>query len=156
MSECIFCSIIEQQAPASVVFEDNNFMVLMDAYPLTQGHTLVIPKRHVQRLCELTQVEQQQLFALGHEVLEAQKRSGWGQAGGNLLLNDGKAANQTVPHIHLHLIPRKPNDLLSALPKLALHITGLFGFGINRGKLDQQAQQLASQFCAPKSSASNS
>lgn len=125
-------------------------MVIMDAYPLTQGHALVIPKRHVQRLCELTHTEQQGLFALGHEVLEAQKRCGWGLLGSNLLLNDGKAANQTVPHLHLHLIPRKPRDLLSALPKLALHISGLFGFDINRRKLDRQAQHLAAHFRAPQ------
>ena len=146
MKPCIFCSIAAKEAEASLVFEDDSFLILMDAYPLTEGHVLVIPKRHVQRLHELNAVEQQQLFDLAHQVIEAQKKCGWGTDGTNLLLNDGKAANQTVPHLHLHLIPRKKNDLFSALPKLALHISGLFGFGIDRVKLNNQAEALAEYF----------
>lgn len=146
MTHCIFCQINQRKQDASIVYENEDFMVIMDAYPLTDAHTLVIPKQHVQRLHELSSAQQQQLFALGQQVLEAQKHCGWGKQGANLVLNDGKAANQTVPHLHLHLIPRKPRDLLSTLPKLALHVTGLFGFGINRTKLDQQAQALSAHF----------
>jgi pimeloyl-ACP methyl ester carboxylesterase len=60
----------------------------------------------------------------------------------HLLLNHGQAANQLVPHIHLHIIPREPKDTISTLGKLALHLTGLMGFPRKRDALNAQAAQL--------------
>jgi len=139
MSRCIFCKIVEGKEPASVVYEDEAFLALMDAYPLAPGHCLVIPKKHVERLDELSTSERNRLFEIGHAIVEAQKACGYGLEGTNLLLNDGKAANQTVPHAHLHLIPRKKGDFLRSIPKLFLHVTGLFGIQTSRQKLDELA-----------------
>jgi histidine triad (HIT) family protein len=85
------------------------------------------------------------LFNIGHKIIEAQKKAGFGIQGTNLLINDGKAANQTVPHLHLHLIPRENGDLFKSLPKLFLHITGLFGLKSSRTKLDIQADIISKQ-----------
>ncbi len=140
MSHCIFCQIAEGKEPASIVFEDEDFIAFMDAYPLTKGHCLVIPKAHVMRLHELKAKDRAKLFNIGHRIVEAQKKSGWGTNGTNLLLNDGQDANQTVPHLHLHLIPRSSGDLFRAIPKLMLHITGIFGLKTSRKTLDSQAR----------------
>lgn len=140
---CIFCQISAQLEPASIVFEDDEFIALMDAYPLTSGHCLVIPKQHVVRLEALNAKARAKLFNIGHRIIEAQKKAGMGIQGTNLLINDGKAANQTVPHLHLHLIPRENGDLLKSLPKLFLHITGLFGLKASRKTLDDQAKQIS-------------
>lgn len=141
---CIFCQIAANLEPASIVYEDDNFIAFMDAYPLTSGHCLVVPKQHVVRLESLTAKARAKLFNLGHNIIEAQKKAGFGIQGTNLLVNDGKAANQTVPHLHLHLIPRESGDLLKSLPKLFLHITGLFGLKTSRKKLDELARLISS------------
>ena len=142
--DCIFCQIAARHEPASIVYEDDEFIALMDAYPLTSGHCLVIPKQHVVRLEALNAKSRAKLFNIGHQIIEAQKKAGMGIQGTNLLINDGKAANQTVPHLHLHLIPRENGDLLKSLPKLFLHITGFFGLKASRKTLDEQARQISS------------
>ena len=143
MTECIFCKIIKGDEPASIVYEDDDFIALMDAYPLTNGHCLVIPKNHLTRLDELKAKQRAKLFNIGHKIIEAQKNVGLGIQGTNILVNDGKAANQTVPHLHLHLIPRTSGDWLKSIPKLILHITGLFGLKSSEAYLSQQASNIA-------------
>lgn len=143
MTDCIFCKIIAKEEPASIVYEDDNFIAFMDAYPLTDGHCLIIPKSHVIRLDDLKSAQRAKLFNIGHKIVEAQKKVGLGIQGTNILVNDGKAANQTVPHLHLHLIPRSSGDLLKSLPKIILHITGLFGIKTASKKLDEQATNIA-------------
>ena len=141
---CIFCQLAARLQPASIVFEDDEFIAFMDAYPLTSGHCLVIPKQHVVRLEALNAKARAKLFNIGHRIIEAQKKAGMGIQGTNLLINDGKAANQTVPHLHLHLIPRENGDLLKSLPKLFLHITGFFGLKASRKILNEQAKKISS------------
>ncbi len=142
---CIFCQISDKLQPSSIVYEDEEFLAFMDAYPLTPGHCLVIPKQHLIRLEALNAKSRAKLFNIGHKVIEAQKKAGFGIQGTNLLINDGKAANQTVPHLHLHLIPRKTGDVLKSLPKLFLHITGLFGLKTSRTKLNEHASLISKQ-----------
>jgi len=143
MTDCIFCKIIAKEAPASIVYEDDSFIALMDVYPLTNGHCLIMPKSHVVRLDELKANQRSKLFNIGHKIVEAQKKGGLGIHGTNFLVNDGKAANQTVPHLHLHLIPRSSGDWLKSIPKIILHITGLFGLKTASNKLDEQAANIA-------------
>ena len=143
MTNCIFCKIIEGKEPASIIYEDDDFIALMDAYPLTNGHCLVIPKSHLVRLDDLKAKQRAKLFNIGHKIIEAQRKVGLGIQGTNILVNDGKAANQTVPHLHLHLIPRSSGDWLKSIPKLILHITGLFGLKSSEKSLNNQASDIA-------------
>ena len=115
----------------------------MDAYPLTEGHCLVVPKSHVIRLDDLKANQRAKLFDIGHKIVEAQKQIGLGVQGTNILVNDGKAANQTIPHLHLHLIPRSSGDWFKSIPKVILHITGLFGLKTAAKKLNEQASNIA-------------
>lgn len=110
---------------------------------------LVVPKAHVQHIYELPTTLQNRLFELGRHVMKAQRLAGYGVEGINLLLNDGKLANQTVPHVHLHLIPRSRYDFLRSLPKLTLHVTGIFGRKTKRATLDEQARQIKQHFTLP-------
>jgi len=143
VTDCIFCKIAAAEEHASIIYEDNDFIALMDVHPLTDGHCLVIPKRHITRLEALRARERSRLFNIGHKVIEAQKKVGYGVEGTNIVINDGKAANQTIPHLHLHLIPRQSGDLIRSIPKLILHISGIFGFKTSRRTLDQQARTIA-------------
>lgn len=139
---CVFCKIVSGELPASIIFEDQEFLVIMDAYPLSKGHILIIPKKHEQHLEKLTDNQQSKLFQIGRAMMKSAAKAGFGSGDTNLLLNDGRHANQTVPHIHLHIIPRSKNDFVKNLPKLVLHLTGVFGIQTNRTTLDAQARRI--------------
>jgi len=143
MKTCIFCDIINQTETASIVYEDAEFVAFMDTYPLTEGHCLVIPKEHHSRLDDITAKKRAKLFGIGHKIIKAQKKAGLGIQGTNLLVNDGKAANQTVPHLHLHLIPRASGDLIKSIPKVLLHLIGLLGIKTARATLDRHAKAIS-------------
>jgi histidine triad (HIT) family protein len=111
---CIFCKIIKGEIPAETVYETKNFIVIKDANPKTKGHSLVIPKQHADTFLNLNS-------SLYEEFLTATKSSAekilkdTDSKGFHLLLNNGKSADQIVPHVHLHILPRKDNDGLRAL-----------------------------------------
>ena len=100
-SNCPFC----QLDAARIVFSDDVTLVIRDAFPVSPGHTLIIPRRHVGSFFELTPPERARMFELltqaKVELDETLQPDGF-----NIGINDGAAAGQTVPHLHLHLIPR--------------------------------------------------
>ena len=139
---CVFCQILAGQQPVSRVHEDAICLAFMDIHPLGRGHVLVIPKKHRVQLTDLSPEESLHLFKIGSRILHAQRLLGWCVHGSHLLLNDGPAANQLVPHVHLHIIPRAPGDTIGTLGRLVLHLTGLMGFAHQRETLNAQAAQL--------------
>lgn len=112
VSGCIFCRIVAGDAPATKIFEDDHLVAFLDVRPITRGHTLVIPKRHATDLDELDPQMGARLFGFGHRLAKSMRRAGLTADGANLLINDGKAAFQTVHHVHLHVIPRHHGDTL--------------------------------------------
>ena len=103
---CPFCTL-----PGSRIIDSNPFgLVIRDGYPISPGHTLVIPKRHVGSFFELNPEEASDLMSLlrrAKTVLEMEFKP----EGYNIGINDGAAAGQTVPHLHIHLIPRYQGDM---------------------------------------------
>lgn len=112
-NNCVFCGILDKQLPAAVVYEDEHCIAFMDIYPLRPGHVLVVPKRHAQHVHELTSIERTQLMEAGAKISEALRASSLQPAALHFQINDGKAALQTVPHVHLHLLPRYQGDFAS-------------------------------------------
>ncbi|NUP29920.1 MAG: HIT family protein [Nocardia sp.] len=110
MSDCVFCRIVAGAAPAHRVYEDDTVTAFLDIRPITRGHTLVIPKRHATDLSELDAETGAELFRVGHRIARAVQGPGFAADGANLLINDGRAAFQTVAHVHLHVIPRSHGD----------------------------------------------
>jgi histidine triad (HIT) family protein len=106
---CIFCSIIAGQEPGTLVYRDPNFLVIMDKYPINPGHTLVIPVKHYEDLLHMPNVEVGKLHslvpAIAKAVVSAVKADGF-----NVGQNNGIAANQIVPHVHVHIVPRFNDD----------------------------------------------
>lgn len=142
-TDCIFCGIASGRLPASLVHQDQDWLAVMDIHPIRVGHVLIIPRRHVARIAELSAPAQQTLFGLADRVLRAQEATGHARGGANLLLNDGVAANQHIPHLHLHCIPRRPGDALGFGSRLLARTLGLFGRKTGRGQLDAIASDLA-------------
>jgi diadenosine tetraphosphate (Ap4A) HIT family hydrolase len=102
---CPFCTL----PPERIIDSNDLALVIRDGYPVSPGHTLVIPKRHIGSWFEITQSEQQallDLLAKAKAILETEfKPDGY-----NIGINDGPTAGQTVPHLHMHLIPRYEGD----------------------------------------------
>ena len=102
---CPFC----QLDLSSVIASNAHALALSDGFPVSPGHTLIIPKRHVASFFELTPEEQGAMLALlaeMHQLLQKERNPD----GFNIGINDGAAAGQTVMHLHLHLIPRYAGD----------------------------------------------
>jgi diadenosine tetraphosphate (Ap4A) HIT family hydrolase len=95
-----------------VLSKDDLFAVVQDKYPVSPGHTLIIPRRPVQRFSELTAAEKARLLELVDRALEQLKTTLSPTPDGfNLGINDGQAAGQTVPQFHFHVIPRYAGDV---------------------------------------------
>ncbi len=104
--DCIFCRLAEATHP----IENESFYGLFDKFPVTQGHLLIIPKRHAETLFELTDSERTALLTLveqGRELLQET----YAPDGFNFGVNEGTAAGQTIPHLHFHIIPRYQGDM---------------------------------------------
>lgn len=104
-NRCTFCNLHESR----VVVSNEHGFVIRDAYPISPGHSLVIPRRHVGSLFELTLAEQAELLALLDQA-RTELEGSCHPDGYNIGINDGPAAGQTVPHLHIHLIPRYLGD----------------------------------------------
>lgn len=102
---CVFCKIANGQIPASTVYEDDEFRVILDLGPASKGHALILPKNHFKDVCELDEKTAARILLLGAKIGAAMKKS-LGCAGFNLVQNNGEAAGQTVFHFHMHVIPR--------------------------------------------------
>ncbi|MFB1297648.1 HIT family protein [Mycobacterium sp. pW049] len=110
---CVFCAIVAGEAPAITIFEDDDCLAILDIRPFTRGHTLVIPKVHTVDLTDTPVETLGRMTAIGQRIAKAARLSGLHADGNNIAINDGKAAFQTVFHIHLHVVPRRDGDKLS-------------------------------------------
>ncbi|HVX03222.1 MAG TPA: HIT family protein [Nitrososphaera sp.] len=106
---CIFCSIIAGQLPSVLVYKDEELFVIMDKYPINPGHTLVIPVRHHDTLLDMPPAEVGSLYAVVPRIASAVVAA-VGADGFNVGQNNGIAANQIIPHVHVHIVPRFADD----------------------------------------------
>ncbi len=110
MSEnCIFCQIIRKQAPANIVYEDEQMVAFLSNRPVNDGHTLVVPKKHYENIYEIPEEEAGYLFKIAKKVAHAVKDA-IGAEGIRIVQNNGWAAGQVVFHLHVHVIPLAPNE----------------------------------------------
>lgn len=109
MPDCVFCKIRDGQIPAAKVYEDTKTMVFMDINPLTRGHCLVVTKQHAPTIYEAEVEDLKAVMATAKKVAGAIRKT-LAPDGLNLLQANGAAAFQSVPHFHLHLIPRWTGD----------------------------------------------
>jgi histidine triad (HIT) family protein len=104
---CPFDAIIRGEAPAVIILETENTLAFLDHRPLFRGHTLLVPKQHLELLSDLP-VEQAAEFLTTAQRLERAVEDGLGARGSMVLVNN--VVSQSVPHLHLHVIPRNPKD----------------------------------------------
>ena len=106
---CIFCKMVAGQIPVTKIYEDKVVLAFLDIGPLSDGHTLVIPKQHFEKLhdcpAELLSQLGVHLGKIAKAVAGAMNSEGY-----NVLCNNGRAAGQLVEHLHFHIIPRNTGD----------------------------------------------
>lgn len=108
--DCIFCAIVAGNAPASSVHEDADLLAFMDIRPVSPGHLLIIPKRHIPFLADLDEATGAWMFTVAMRLAQALRASELRCEGINLFLAEGEAAFQEVFHTHLHVFPRFAGD----------------------------------------------
>lgn len=104
-NSCIFCRIVRKQAPASLVYEDENVLAFLDIRPLSEGHILVIPKEHYVTIFEAPEELIAQIHRIVKRVAVAVKEVTRAD-GISIIQQNGKAAGQEIFHLHVHVIPR--------------------------------------------------
>jgi histidine triad (HIT) family protein len=126
---CLFCEIVAGRAPAHVVLDDEVAVAFLDVRPLFPGHTLLVPRAHVETLAEMPSALLEPYFARAQRLSRAME-SVMGAAGSFVAMNN--RVSQSVPHLHTHVVPRNPKD-------------GLRGFFWPRGKYgsDEEAAAVA-------------
>ena len=102
---CLFCQIINGKTPAHFIYEDDTHVAIMDKYPIHRGHSLVIPRKHHEKITDMDITEVSTLFSkvlpIARAVIDVTEADGF-----NIGQNNGRAANQIIPHVHVHVIPR--------------------------------------------------
>ncbi|MEK7664021.1 MAG: HIT family protein [Patescibacteria group bacterium] len=119
--DCVFCKIVKDEIPSYKVYEDQDILAFLDIQPLTQGHTLVIPKKHCQDIFDIGESDLQKVIVSAKNVSEKIKNT-LKADGIRISQSNGKAAGQDVMHFHLHVIPRYTDNGLSNNPTLTTHL----------------------------------
>lgn len=131
-ADCVFCKIARKVVPASIIYEDATVMAFLDIRPLSKGHSLIIPKAHYENIFDIPE----ELLAKVHKVTKhvafAVKKS-TNADGISIIQQNGRAANQDIFHLHVHVIPRLVGQRLPHFSHIIL---------ASREQLDQIAAQI--------------
>jgi len=126
-NKCIFCRIAQKQVPASLIYEDDKALAFLDIRPLSEGHTLVIPKAHYETVFDIPQELITYLHGITKKVALAVKKAT--EADGiSIIQQNGEAAGQEICHLHVHIIPRYEGQKLPSFSDVK---------DADRGKLSQ-------------------
>ncbi len=120
--DCIFCKIVKKEIPSNIILETEKSLAFMDAFPLTKGHSLVIPKTHYEKIQDISKEDNYDLFETVRKTISKVDKITDATL---LAVHNGKQSGQEIPHVHVHLIPRSPEDsagpvhsMFSNYPKL--------------------------------------
>ena len=109
IENCIFCKIVKRQIPSKIIFENELYLAFLDIFPISKGHTIVIPKKHYNNIEDIPEPDLAGVFyvvkkisTLIHQNLKVD--------GYNILQNNYEAAGQVISHFHVHIIPRNKDD----------------------------------------------
>jgi histidine triad (HIT) family protein len=129
---CIFCKIVGKQAPASIVYEDDLVLAFMDIRPVSEGHTLVVPKQHYVDLFDIPKDVIAAVYTVAKPLAAAAKQATKAD-GISIIQQNGKAAGQDIFHLHVHIIPRFDGRKLPRFEELSI---------VSRGELDDVAEKI--------------
>ncbi|MCF0116138.1 MAG: HIT family protein [Erysipelotrichaceae bacterium] len=102
---CVFCEIAKGNIPSTKIYEDDNVLAILDLSQVTRGHTLVMPKKHVDNFLEADEETVSQCIKVANQLAKKIVKN-LNASGCNILNNNNEVAGQTVMHLHFHIIPR--------------------------------------------------
>jgi histidine triad (HIT) family protein len=111
---CVFCKIVVGKIPTRVIMENEKAMALLDAFPLAAGHTLVIPKLHYAKVQEMSKLDAMAMFEIIWKLAGPVEAGSQANAS-TIAIHNGSEAGQEIPHVHVHIVPRKRNDGAGAI-----------------------------------------
>ena len=106
MDNCVFCNTFDKDR---IIYEDDNWIAVLDGYPVSKGHTLLISKQHYETYFNLPPYIQKDMY-IAIQMIRVRLQKEYNPDGWNIGCNCGEAAGQTIPHFHLHIIPRYNGD----------------------------------------------
>ena len=105
MTTCIFCDMVNGKLPFHMIYEDDDCLVILDKYPIDNAHSLIITKKHFEKIIDMNIDDVSRLFSkipkIANAIIKATNADAF-----SIAQNNGKAAKQIVPHVHIHIIPR--------------------------------------------------
>ena len=105
MTTCIFCDMVNGKLPFHMIYEDDDCLVILDKYPIDNAHSLIITKKHFEKIIDMNIDDISRLFSkipkIANAIIKATNADAF-----SIAQNNGKAAKQIVPHVHIHIIPR--------------------------------------------------
>lgn len=108
--DCIFCQIVRKKIPSKIIYENEDILAFLDIYPISEGHTIIIPKNHYETLQEIPSNVLYKVFEVVKKLsLKLQEKLAF--EGYNILQNNFEAAGQIIKHMHVHIIPRNKGDM---------------------------------------------
>lgn len=110
MEDCIFCKIVNKQLPCFKVYEDELVLAFLNINPVTDGHTLIIPKKHYQDIFDIDEKTLQRIVQVSKKISLKTKQNLLDVEGVTIFQSNGKIAEQEIMHYHMHLIPRRQTD----------------------------------------------
>lgn len=108
-NNCIFCKIANGSISANIIDQNNRAIAFLDAFPLSAGHTLIIPKSHYSKVQDMNKEDSSDVFNLLWKLSGVVEKAA-GVNASTIAIHNGKAAGQEVPHVHIHVIPRTTGD----------------------------------------------
>lgn len=144
----LFEHLIEGRIPASFVHQDEVCVAFMDIRPFGRGHVLVAPRLPRALMAQLDPATRAHLWEIASRVAQAQQTA-LGSVAQHFLVNDGREASQSVPHVHIHVIPRYPGDGFATVLRMMRHVAAVVALGPpkerpgQREALEQQARTIA-------------
>ena len=114
VEDCLFCKIVKREIKSDFVYEDDNFIAILDIKPKSSGHTLIIPKKHFRNILDMPSSMGNELLGVIKEISLKLIKEGKAE-GVNVIINNESAAGQVVFHSHFHIIPRKIGDGLKGM-----------------------------------------
>jgi histidine triad (HIT) family protein len=130
--DCVFCKIVRKEAAASVIYEDTQVLAFMDIRPVSEGHTLIIPKKHYVDIYDTPE----ELVCYTHKItkrIATAVKKATNADGISIVQQNGKAAGQDIFHLHVHVIPRFEGQNIPHFHELTV---------MSREKLDQAAANI--------------
>jgi histidine triad (HIT) family protein len=112
--DCVFCKIAAGKIPARVLLQNDRAIALLDAFPLAAGHTLVIPKSHYAKVQDMGEQDASAVFEIAWKVAGAVEAGSEARAS-TIAIHNGSEAGQEIPHVHVHIVPRKGGDGAGAI-----------------------------------------